>query len=212
MISQTICLFIILGLVYNSCMFSTLNLLEKWVDLLLVDLYFKNFLMFKNFNVYYLSFSISITHVVMCMFLIIVKINEYIFLMFHVFNYKLLCFMNYVFNVILLQKTMVHEVDPVWRHGVDVDGQKSKIKCNYCNNMITGGITRLKQNLVHREARVTKCHKVSPELKKKMQKKEKKMQALLDAGKQKKIVPQKRKQAEYTWSMQRGGVWTQGAA
>ena len=64
---------------------------------------------------------------------------------------------------------MVRDVDPAWQHGVDVDGKKSKIKCNYCGKVITGGITRLKEHLAHKTGNVAKCTKVSPELKKEMQ-------------------------------------------
>ncbi|XXG68541.1 hypothetical protein AAC387_Pa06g1604 [Persea americana] len=85
---------------------------------------------------------------------------------------------------------MVRDVDPVWQHGVDVDGKKSKIKCNYCSKVVTVGITRLKEHLAHKTGNVAKCTKVSPELKKEMQ-------AFLNAGKQKKVVTEKRRVAEY---------------
>eukprot|EP00268_Persea_americana_P003521 TRINITY_DN11063_c1_g1_i3.p1 TRINITY_DN11063_c1_g1~~TRINITY_DN11063_c1_g1_i3.p1 ORF type:complete len:427 (+),score=78.69 TRINITY_DN11063_c1_g1_i3:391-1671(+) len=85
---------------------------------------------------------------------------------------------------------MVRDVDPAWQHGVDVDGKKSKIKCNYCGKVVTGGITRLKEHLAHKTGNVAKCTKVSPELKKEMQ-------AFLNAGKQKKVVTEKRREAEY---------------
>ena len=85
---------------------------------------------------------------------------------------------------------MVHDVDPAWQHGVDVDGKKSKIKCNYCGKVVTVGITRLKEHLAHKTGNVAKCTKVSPELKKEMQ-------AFLNAGKQKKVVTEKRREAEY---------------
>ena len=73
--------------------------------------------------------------------------------------------------------------------GVDVDGKKSKIRYNYFNKVITGGITGLKQHLAHRERQVSKCPKVSQELKNEMQ-------SLWDGGKQKQVVTKKRRQVE----------------
>ncbi|RWR84870.1 hypothetical protein CKAN_01370200 [Cinnamomum micranthum f. kanehirae] len=54
---------------------------------------------------------------------------------------------------------MVREVDPAWQHGVDVDGKKSRIKCNYCGKVVTRGITRLKEHLIHKSGNVAKCTK-----------------------------------------------------
>ncbi|RWR91010.1 hypothetical protein CKAN_02014600 [Cinnamomum micranthum f. kanehirae] len=88
------------------------------------------------------------------------------------------------------KKPTVHEVDPAWQHGVHVDGKKSRIKCNYCGKVVTGGITKLKEHLAHKSGNMAKCTKVTLELKKEMQ-------AFLKAGKQKKIVTEKRREAEY---------------
>lgn len=96
-----------------------------------------------------------------------------------------MCLMSFFYR-----NKMGHEVDPAWRYGVDVDGEKSTISCNNCDKMTSGGITRLKQHLPHRECQVSKCPKVSPKLKEGMQ-------ALMGPSKRQKVVTKKRSQREY---------------
>lgn len=49
-----------------------------------------------------------------------------------------------IYDVIFIRKKIVCKVDPAWKHDVNVDGKKSRIRCNYCDNVIIGGITRIK--------------------------------------------------------------------
>ena len=37
--------------------------------------------------------------------------------------------------------------DVGWKHGVDVEGNARKVKCNYCKKVICGGIFRFKHHL-----------------------------------------------------------------
>lgn len=44
---------------------------------------------------------------------------------------------------------MLFRRDLIWNHGIDVNGKKSKIKYNYCQNITNGGIKRLEQHLAY---------------------------------------------------------------
>uniref|UniRef100_A0A1J3F2C9 BED-type domain-containing protein n=1 Tax=Noccaea caerulescens TaxID=107243 RepID=A0A1J3F2C9_NOCCA len=53
-------------------------------------------------------------------------------------------------------------VDPGWEHGVAQDERKKKVKCNYCNKIVSGGINRFKQHLARIPGEVAPC-KAAPE-------------------------------------------------
>ncbi|GFP83082.1 hypothetical protein PHJA_000451400 [Phtheirospermum japonicum] len=53
-------------------------------------------------------------------------------------------------------------VDPGWEHGVPQDERKKKVKCNYCEKVVSGGINRFKQHLARIPGEVAPC-KNAPE-------------------------------------------------
>ncbi|XP_020889098.1 uncharacterized protein LOC110230454 isoform X2 [Arabidopsis lyrata subsp. lyrata] len=53
-------------------------------------------------------------------------------------------------------------IDPGWEHGVAQDERKKKVKCNYCNKIVSGGINRFKQHLARIPGEVAPC-KNAPE-------------------------------------------------
>ncbi|XP_022865949.1 uncharacterized protein LOC111385765 [Olea europaea var. sylvestris] len=53
-------------------------------------------------------------------------------------------------------------VDPGWEHGVPQDDRKKKVKCNYCDKIVSGGINRFKQHLARIPGEVAPC-KSAPE-------------------------------------------------
>ncbi|KAM7484907.1 hypothetical protein LguiA_000916 [Lonicera macranthoides] len=53
-------------------------------------------------------------------------------------------------------------VDPGWEHGVAQDERKKKVKCNYCEKIVSGGINRFKQHLAKIPGEVASC-KNAPE-------------------------------------------------
>ncbi|EEF43186.1 uncharacterized protein LOC8261347 [Ricinus communis] len=53
-------------------------------------------------------------------------------------------------------------VDPGWEHGVAQDERKKKVKCNYCDKVVSGGINRFKQHLARIPGEVAPC-KNAPE-------------------------------------------------
>ncbi|CAN1806245.1 hypothetical protein LINPERHAP1_LOCUS24614 [Linum perenne] len=53
-------------------------------------------------------------------------------------------------------------VDPGWEHGVAQDDRKKKVKCNYCDKVVSGGINRFKQHLAKIPGEVASC-KNAPE-------------------------------------------------
>ncbi|CAA2972977.1 uncharacterized protein LOC111371555 isoform X1 [Olea europaea subsp. europaea] len=53
-------------------------------------------------------------------------------------------------------------VDPGWEHGVPQDDRKKKVKCNYCDKIVSGGINRFKQHLARIPGEVSPC-KSAPE-------------------------------------------------
>ncbi|KAI3814409.1 hypothetical protein L1987_19164 [Smallanthus sonchifolius] len=53
-------------------------------------------------------------------------------------------------------------VDPGWEHGVPRDERKKKVKCNYCDKIVSGGINRFKQHLARIPGEVAPC-KSAPE-------------------------------------------------
>lgn len=52
--------------------------------------------------------------------------------------------------------------DPGWEHGVPQDERKKKVKCNYCEKIVSGGINRFKQHLARIPGEVAYC-KNAPE-------------------------------------------------
>ncbi|XP_008223502.1 PREDICTED: uncharacterized protein LOC103323294 isoform X1 [Prunus mume] len=53
-------------------------------------------------------------------------------------------------------------VDPGWEHGVAQDEKKKKVKCIYCEKIVSGGINRFKQHLARIPGEVAPC-KHAPE-------------------------------------------------
>lgn len=53
-------------------------------------------------------------------------------------------------------------VDPGWEHGEPQDDRKKKVKCNYCEKIVSGGINRFKQHLARIPGEVAPC-KNAPE-------------------------------------------------
>lgn len=50
-------------------------------------------------------------------------------------------------------------VDPGWEHCVAQDEKKKRVKCNYCDKIISGGINRFKQHLARIPGEVAYCEK-----------------------------------------------------
>ncbi|GAB4859013.1 hypothetical protein Ancab_040385 [Ancistrocladus abbreviatus] len=55
-------------------------------------------------------------------------------------------------------------VDPGWEHGVAQDERKKKVKCNYCDKVVSGGINRFKQHLARIPGEVAPCKNVPEEV------------------------------------------------
>src|SRR3954463_7727965 len=58
--------------------------------------------------------------------------------------------------------------DPGSNHGVEVDGDRRKIKCEHCGKVVGGGIYRLKHHLAGTQKDVEACKSVSDEVRKQM--------------------------------------------
>ena len=58
--------------------------------------------------------------------------------------------------------------DVGWSHGISVDGDPRKIKCKYCEKIITGGVYRLKHHLAGTQKDVGPCLAVSEAVKNEM--------------------------------------------
>lgn len=58
--------------------------------------------------------------------------------------------------------------DAGWAHGYPIEGDARKIKCKYCEKVISGGVYRLKHHLAGTQKDVGSCTAVSDEVKKKM--------------------------------------------
>lgn len=55
-------------------------------------------------------------------------------------------------------------VDPGWEHGVAQDERKKKVKCNYCDKVVSGGINRFKQHLARIPGEVAPCKNAPDEV------------------------------------------------
>ncbi|WCJ23211.1 hAT transposon superfamily [Euphorbia peplus] len=64
--------------------------------------------------------------------------------------------------VVSLTPRSLGYVDPGWEHGVAQDEKKKKVKCNYCEKVVSGGINRFKQHLARIPGEVASC-KNAPE-------------------------------------------------
>ncbi|KAK9003425.1 hypothetical protein V6N11_060989 [Hibiscus sabdariffa] len=53
-----------------------------------------------------------------------------------------------------------------WRWGEAVEGSRNNVKCKFCERIITGGITRLKEHLAGKTGNVKACESVSAEVRK----------------------------------------------
>ncbi|XLR03078.1 hypothetical protein S83_069276 [Arachis hypogaea] len=52
-----------------------------------------------------------------------------------------------------------------WKHGIDVQGNGKKVKCNYCSKTISGGIYRFKHHLAGTKEDSEPCASVPEEVK-----------------------------------------------
>ena len=52
-----------------------------------------------------------------------------------------------------------------WKHEFDINGDSRKVKCNYCSNIMSGGIFRFKHHLVGTREDSEPCVSVSEETK-----------------------------------------------
>ncbi|KAL6990191.1 hypothetical protein U1Q18_052600 [Sarracenia purpurea var. burkii] len=73
---------------------------------------------------------------------------------------QLMCDKGLVINLAPLRS--LGYVDPGWEHGVAQDERKKKVKCNYCEKIVSGGINRFKQHLARIPGEVAPC-KNAPE-------------------------------------------------
>jgi hypothetical protein len=55
-------------------------------------------------------------------------------------------------------------VDPGWEHCIAQDEKKKRVKCNYCERIISGGINRFKQHLARIPGEVAYCDKAPEEV------------------------------------------------
>lgn len=55
-------------------------------------------------------------------------------------------------------------VDPGWEHCIAQDEKKKRVKCIYCERVITGGINRFKQHLARIPGEVASCKKAPEEV------------------------------------------------
>ncbi|XP_058083479.1 uncharacterized protein LOC131231328 isoform X2 [Magnolia sinica] len=55
-------------------------------------------------------------------------------------------------------------VDPGWEHGIAQDERKKRVKCNYCERVVSGGINRFKQHLARIPGEVASCKKAPEEV------------------------------------------------
>nr|XP_007153622.1 hypothetical protein PHAVU_003G051000g [Phaseolus vulgaris]ESW25616.1 hypothetical protein PHAVU_003G051000g [Phaseolus vulgaris] len=58
--------------------------------------------------------------------------------------------------------------DPAWKHCVSVDEKARKLKCKYCEKVLTGGVYKLKHHLAGTSKDVRACVSVSEDVKKSM--------------------------------------------
>ena len=58
--------------------------------------------------------------------------------------------------------------DVEWKHGTSVDGCTNKIKCNYCQRIVQGGVYRLKHHLACTQKNVGICKSVPEAVQKEM--------------------------------------------
>ena len=58
--------------------------------------------------------------------------------------------------------------DPAWKHCVSVDGKTRKLKCKYCEKVLTGGVYRLKHHLAGTSKDVGACVSVPEDVKQSM--------------------------------------------
>ncbi|XLR53545.1 hypothetical protein S83_004217 [Arachis hypogaea] len=47
----------------------------------------------------------------------------------------------------IAKNTAGNRSDKAWKYGISVDGDAKKIKCKYCDKVVTGGVYRLKHHL-----------------------------------------------------------------
>ncbi|KAK1591967.1 hypothetical protein Q3G72_016861 [Acer saccharum] len=55
-------------------------------------------------------------------------------------------------------------VDPGWEHGIAQDDRKKKVKCNYCDKVVSGGVNRFKQHLARIPGEVAPCNEAPKEV------------------------------------------------
>ncbi|OMO61529.1 putative Zinc finger, BED-type, partial [Corchorus olitorius] len=87
-----------------------------------------------------------------------------------------LLFFNYFQLIITKGKnvTWIYKGPPSddfgWKWGEAVDGQRSRVRCTFCDRVITGGITRFKEHLAAKKGNVAPCDQVSSHVRKEVAK------------------------------------------
>ncbi|KAK2426072.1 hAT dimerization domain-containing protein [Trifolium repens] len=71
-------------------------------------------------------------------------------------------------SVIQNRNTAGKKTDIAWNHGVAIDKTGKKIKCKYCEKIISGGVYRLKHHLAGTQKDVVACTAVPIEVKAQM--------------------------------------------
>jgi hypothetical protein len=61
------------------------------------------------------------------------------------------------------------KTDPAWEHGVTIDDDSRRVRCNYCKTDFTGGAYRLKLHLAGTSKDVRSCDSVPDDVKKTME-------------------------------------------
>lgn len=91
--------------------------------------------------------------------------------------------------VFFLKMTSKKRTDPAWKYGEEVrpEGEQKKayvyIKCKFCDRVITGGVSRMKNHLAGTHSNTTPCEKAPKEV-------VKEMKDYLERGKQAKEIRQ----------------------
>ncbi|XLQ99945.1 hypothetical protein S83_066144 [Arachis hypogaea] len=68
----------------------------------------------------------------------------------------------------IAKNTPENRSDKAWKHEISIDGDAKKIKCKYCDKVVTGGVYRLKHHLAGTKKNVELCIGVSDEVKREM--------------------------------------------
>lgn len=55
--------------------------------------------------------------------------------------------------------------DPGWKYCTPVEGGTNRVRCNFCDKIMTAGITRGKEHLMGKRGKVAPCKKCPPDVK-----------------------------------------------